>query len=108
MLLYLLLQIQLPKQNLHAICPKGYEEDPDIDPKVWECLHISEVFEHAHEFDLIHNHFDFLPLSYSKLVKTPMLTTIHGFSSPKILPVYKKYNQSVHYVSISDSDRILN
>ena len=93
------------KAKLHAICPKGYEEDSDILPKVWECLHISEVFEHAHEFDLIHNHFDFLPLSYSKLVKTPVLTTIHGFSSPKILPVYKKYNQSVYYVSISNADR---
>ena len=93
------------KAKLHAICQKGYEEDPDILPKVWECLHISEVFERAHEFDLIHNHFDFLPLSYSKLVRTPLLTTIHGFSSPKILPVYKKYNQSVYYVSISNADR---
>jgi len=93
------------KAKLHSISPKGYEEDPDILPKAWECLHISEVFEHAHEFDLIHNHFDFLPLSYSKLVKTPLLTTIHGFSSPKILPVYKKYNKSVYYVSISDADR---
>jgi glycosyltransferase involved in cell wall biosynthesis len=93
------------KANLHSICPKGYEEEPDIDPKVWECLHISEVFEHANEFDLIHNHFDFLPLSYSRLVNTPLITTIHGFSSPRILPVYKKYNQSVHYVSISESDR---
>ena len=95
----------ITKANLRAICPKGYEDDPEIQPKVWECLHISEVFEHADEFDLIHNHFDFLPLTYSKLVNTPLLTTIHGFSSHKILPVYKKYNQSVHYVSISDSDR---
>ncbi|HEM48636.1 MAG TPA: glycosyltransferase family 4 protein, partial [Caldithrix sp.] len=95
----------ITKAKLHSVCPKGYAEDEEVDPKVWECLHISEVFEHAHEFDLIHNHFDFLPLSYSKLVKTPLLTTIHGFSSPKILPVYKKYNQSVHYISISDADR---
>jgi glycosyltransferase involved in cell wall biosynthesis len=93
------------KATLHAICPKGYEEDPEIMPKVWECLHISEAFEHAQEFDLIHNHFDFLPLSYSKLVKTPLITSIHGFSSQKILPVYKKYNQSVFYISISDADR---
>jgi len=91
--------------KLHATCPKGYEEDPQINPKVWECLHISEVFEQADDFDLIHNHFDFLPLSYSKFVKTPLLSTIHGFSSPKILPVYKKYNQTVYYVSISDADR---
>jgi len=39
------------------------------------------------------------------LIKTPIVTTIHGFSSPKIIPVYKKYNNSCYYVSISNSDR---
>jgi glycosyltransferase involved in cell wall biosynthesis len=34
-----------------------------------------------------------------------MVTTIHGFSSPKIIPVFKKYNDINHYVSISNSDR---
>jgi glycosyltransferase involved in cell wall biosynthesis len=34
-----------------------------------------------------------------------MVTTIHGFSSPKIIPVYKKYNGTNYYVSISNSDR---
>jgi hypothetical protein len=47
---------------------------------VAEYLHISEVFEHAAEFDLIHSHYDFMALAYSRLVKTPVLTTIHGFS----------------------------
>lgn len=91
--------------KLHAIVPRPYEEDKDLDPKVWECLHISELFERADDFDLIHNHFDFLPLSYCSLVQTPVVTTIHGFSSRKILPVYKKYNDKVFYVSISDADR---
>ncbi len=91
--------------RLAAVCPRGYEEDPELDAKVWECLHVSEVFERAHEFDLIHNHFDFLPLTYSALVSTPVVTTIHGFSSPKILPVYRKYDGRVFYVSISDADR---
>lgn len=91
--------------KLCAICPRGYEEDKTIEPKVWECLHICEVFERASEFDLIHNNFDFLPLTYSCLVDTPVLTTIHGFSSPAILPVYEKYNNKNYYVSISNSDR---
>ena len=95
----------LTKAELRGVCQAGYEEDRSIDPKVWECLHISEVFEHAGEFDIIHNHFDFLPLTYAALVRTPVLTTIHGFSSSKILPVYEKYNGLVHYVSISDADR---
>ena len=91
--------------KLNAVCKRGYEEDKTIEPKVWECLHISEVFEQADEFDLIHNNFDFLPLSYSGLVNTPVLTTIHGFSSSAILPVYEKYNSKNYYVSISNSDR---
>lgn len=91
--------------KLHAVCETGYEEDRDIIPKVWEGLHISEVFERAGDFDLIHNHFDFLPLTYSGLVRTPVITTIHGFSSPGILPVYEKYNRRVAYVSISNADR---
>ncbi|HYH51575.1 MAG TPA: glycosyltransferase, partial [Acidimicrobiia bacterium] len=70
-----------------------------------ECLHISAVFERAGEFDLIHNSFDFLPLTYSALVSTPVLTTIHGFSSSAIVPVYEKYNRHGAYVAISEADR---
>jgi len=92
------------RARLHAVIGKGYEEDRSLDPKVAEYLHISEVFEHAAEFDLIHSHYDFMALTYSRLVKTPVLTTIHGFSSPKIMPVYQKYRDG-YYVSISDSDR---
>jgi glycosyltransferase involved in cell wall biosynthesis len=91
--------------TLHAVCPRGYEEDRSLIPKVWECLHISELFEQADAFDIIHNHFDFLPLTYTGLTTTPVVTTIHGFSSPGILPVYKKYNSRAFYVSISDADR---
>ncbi len=91
--------------TLQAVCPRGYEEDRSLIPKVWECLHISELFEHADGYDIIHNHFDFLPLTYAGLTTTPVVTTIHGFSSPGILPVYKKYNGKAFYVSISDADR---
>jgi glycosyltransferase involved in cell wall biosynthesis len=90
--------------RLHAVIDRGYEEDSTIDPKVAEYLHISEAFEHAGEFDLIHSHYDFMALTYSRLVATPVLTTIHGFSSPKIMPVYRKYRDG-YFVSISDSDR---
>jgi glycosyltransferase involved in cell wall biosynthesis len=95
----------LTEAHLAAACPRPYSEDPSLDAKVWECLHISAAFERAREFDLIHNHFDFLPLSYSRLVPTPVLTTIHGFSSERILPVYEKYNGSAHYIAISGADR---
>ena len=95
----------ITQARLIATAARGYSEDPGIEPKVWEGLHISEVFERAGEFDLIHNNFDYLSLTYSRLVDTPVLTTIHGFSSERILPVYEKYNGHGHYVAISDSDR---
>ncbi len=95
----------LTEARLRSVAPNPWSEDPELDPKVWECLHISKVFEEADQYDLIHNNFDFLPLSYSGLVDTPVVTTIHGFSSPKIVPVFKKYNQRGYYVAISASDR---
>ncbi|MCC6900364.1 MAG: glycosyltransferase family 4 protein [Polyangiaceae bacterium] len=95
----------LTRARLVGSAPTGYSEDPELDAKVWESLHISAVFERAAEFDVIHNSFDFLPLTYSALVETPVVTTIHGFSSERILPVYKKYDRRCHYVAISDADR---
>ncbi|MEH6406520.1 MAG: glycosyltransferase family 4 protein [Leeuwenhoekiella sp.] len=91
--------------KLDAVCKRGYAEDSHVDAKVWESLHISNLMEKADQFDIIHNHFDFLPLTYSKLIKTPIVTTIHGFSSQKILPVYQKYNANTTYISISNADR---
>lgn len=95
----------ITKGKLQYVSEAAYGENPGMDAKVWECLHISHLMEQADQFDLIHNHFDFLPLTYSRLIKTPMVTTIHGFSSPKILEVYKQYNGTSAYVSISNSDR---
>jgi glycosyltransferase involved in cell wall biosynthesis len=94
----------ITRAQLHAVIDRGYEEDPAADSKVAEYLHIAEAFEHAAEFDLIHSHYDFMALSYSRLIQTPVLTTIHGFSSPKIMPIYEKYRDG-YYVSISDADR---
>lgn len=91
--------------ELRSVVKTGYEEDRHQDAKVIECLHISNLMEQSDDFDLIHNHFDFLPLSYSGLIRTPVLTTIHGFSSEKIVKVYQKYNRHNHYVSISNANR---
>ena len=91
--------------TLAGVVPRAYSEDPSIDAKVWEALHVAHVFERAGEFDLIHNQADFVPLAYSRLVDTPVVTTIHGFGSERILPAYRAYDDRVHYVAISDADR---
>jgi glycosyltransferase involved in cell wall biosynthesis len=91
--------------ELVGTAPRGYSEDPSLDPKVQECLHIATAMERAAEFDLVHNSFDFLPLTYAGLISTPVITTIHGFSSPRIVPVYERYDDRTWYVAISDADR---
>ncbi len=91
--------------TLRSTSATGWSEDDRIEPKVAECTHIADVFEHAAEFDIIHNGFDYLPLTYSDLVDTPVVTTIHGFSSDRILPVYERYDATTTYVAISDADR---
>ncbi len=91
--------------RLQSVAPRPLAEDATLDPKVWECLHIANAYEQAKGLDLLHNHYDFLPLSYSGLADVPVVTTINGFSSEKILPVYQRYDGRTGYVSISDADR---
>ncbi|MFH1353749.1 MAG: glycosyltransferase family 4 protein [bacterium] len=90
--------------RLHAVADT-VGEGRTLAARVWETLHMAEVFEQAAEFDLIHSHYDWQPLTYSRLVSVPLVTTIHGFSSTDILPVYKKYNSNAAYVSISNANR---
>lgn len=91
--------------TLDGVVPAPYSEDPAIDAKVWEFRHLAHVFGQADRFDLIHNQADFPAHAFSGFVDTPMVTTIHGFSSPRILPMYAPYQDRVQYVAISDADR---
>ncbi|KKR10840.1 MAG: Glycosyl transferase group 1 [Candidatus Woesebacteria bacterium GW2011_GWA1_39_21] len=90
--------------RLKWICPKPLMEDPTLESKVYQYLHAASVFEDADQYDLIHNHYDAYPLVFSKLTKTPVVTTIHGFSSPQVNRIYEKYSNT-YFVSISYADR---
>ena len=91
--------------KLDGVVPAPYSEDPAIDAKVWEYRQLAHVFGRAAEFDLIHNQADFPAHAFSGLVDTPMVTTVHGFSSDRILPMYKPFENRIHYVAISAADR---
>lgn len=89
---------------LDGVCATGYEEQPALDGRVWEALHVAHALARSAEFDLIHNHLDWLPLAFAEHVKAPLVTTIHGFSGRGTLPAYVKARAS-SFVSISDADR---
>jgi glycosyltransferase involved in cell wall biosynthesis len=88
---------------LDGVCAHGYAEDPLMDGRVWEALHVSYALARAGEFDLVHNQMDWLPLAFDRHAAAPMVTTIHGFSGARILPAYVRSSSA--FVAISDSDR---
>jgi glycosyltransferase involved in cell wall biosynthesis len=89
---------------LDGVCPRGYAEDESRDGRVWEAMHVSHAYRRSSDFDLVHNHLDWLPLAFSAHCRAPLLTTIHGFSDRRILPAYAAARSS--FVSISNADRV--
>ena len=88
---------------LESVLPHGYASDPSMDGRVWEAMHVGHALERSGDFDIVHNHLDWLPLAFAGSWEAPLVTTIHGFSGPDILPAYAR--AASNYVSISDSDR---
>jgi glycosyltransferase involved in cell wall biosynthesis len=97
-------QDSVTSAHLDGVCARGYAEDPTQDGRVSEALHVAHALSRSAEFDLVHNHLDWLPLAFAASWRAPLLTTIHGFSGPRILPAYSSA-ASTHFVSISRSDR---
>jgi glycosyltransferase involved in cell wall biosynthesis len=93
----------LTRASLDGVSPQGYAEDPTMDGRVWEALHVSHALSRSASFDLVHNHLDWLPLAFADHCRAPMLTTVHGFSGQGILPAYLRARSA--YVAISDADR---
>ncbi len=66
---------------------------------------LGKVSQMAHEFDLIHNHIDYFAFPYSRLIRTPMVTTLHGrLDIPELQDVFADFPE-VRLVSISNAQR---
>ena len=92
--------------QLESVVPVGLNQDPALEPEVYGALHTANLFRQAEKFDLIHNNFDWRPLTYAMASSAPpLLTTIHGFSQPQILAAYYACAGRSFYCSISDADR---
>ncbi|GAA3239562.1 glycosyltransferase family 4 protein [Actinocorallia longicatena] len=89
--------------TLDGVSPHGYAEDPSMDGRVWEALHVAHALERSGGFDLVHNQLDWLPLAFDRFAGCPMVTTVHGFSGAGILPAYGRSRSA--FVAISESDR---
>src|SRR6202011_1468875 len=66
---------------------------------------LSEVFDNAQRFDVIHCHLDYWSFPFTRLTATPCLTALHGrLDIKELLDVYRYYSDTP-VVSISDAQR---
>ncbi len=92
--------------RLRSVVPVSLNEDRALDGNVFDAMHIGKLFEEADRYDLIHNNFDWKPMTYALARPTPpLVTTIHGFSQPQILAAYYACAYRSFFTSISDADR---
>jgi glycosyltransferase involved in cell wall biosynthesis len=67
---------------------------------------VTRVFERANEFDLIHNHLDYLAFPFVRLSEVPVVTTTHGrLDEPEEVRNLYRFFRDVPLVSISDRQR---
>lgn len=91
--------------KLESVHPKALRLDPDVrEPGIYEMLQLSQVYERASEFDIIHSHMGCAALPYANLVKTPTVHTLHGIFTPDNEKLFR-HARSQPYVSISDAQR---
>jgi glycosyltransferase involved in cell wall biosynthesis len=81
-----------------------------LDPSVrdWVALYnrmVEMIYRRKDEFDVLHFHIDYFPLSLFGRQRVPFLTTLHGrLDLPEFKEVYETYPEAP-FVSISNSQR---
>jgi glycosyltransferase involved in cell wall biosynthesis len=66
---------------------------------------LSDVYENANRFDVIHSHVDCLSFPLARHVQVPTVSTMHGrLDLGEMLPIYRSY-RDMPVVSISDDQR---
>jgi glycosyltransferase involved in cell wall biosynthesis len=94
------------RARLVACSERGLRLDPDVrDYVASTILELGEVYRRAGEFDLIHNHNDYLAFPFARLTPTPTLTTTHGrLDIAEVRRLYGVFPEQ-RLISISDAQR---
>ncbi|MEO8714619.1 MAG: glycosyltransferase family 4 protein [Acetobacteraceae bacterium] len=80
--------------------------DPSVKDWIAYYMRMMElVARRAHEFDVLHFHTDYFPLSLFSRQRTPFVTTLHGrLDLPEFKTIYETFPDAP-FVSISDDQR---
>ncbi len=91
--------------KLHSVHEKALRLDPKIkESSIYEQMMLADVYQKAHHFDIIHSHVGYASLSYSSLVKTPTVHTMHGIFTPDNEKIFRKFAWQP-LISISEAQR---
>jgi glycosyltransferase involved in cell wall biosynthesis len=93
--------------KLEAVCPFALRLDPNLkDYSAYETLELSQVYQRAAEFDIIHSHIGVPALLSANFVQTPTVHTLHGSFNSENKSVFTHHCKQ-SYVSISNAQRQL-
>ncbi len=94
------------RAELVAACPHAIRLDPACpEPIARHTVELGQVFQRAHEFDVIHCHVDVLAFPFGPLVTTPIVHTMHGRLDLEPLAAVFRTFPRTPLVSISDAQR---
>jgi glycosyltransferase involved in cell wall biosynthesis len=92
--------------TLAPVCPRGLRLDPEVkDYAAYTLVALGEAYTHDGEFDLFHNHNDYLAFALARMAQTPTVTTTHGrLDLEEVRRFYQLYPEQ-RLVSISHDQR---
>ncbi|HET7263291.1 MAG TPA: glycosyltransferase family 4 protein [bacterium] len=92
--------------ELVACCPEGLRLNPHMRNHVaYTMIELGKVSARARDFDIIHNHLDYLAMPTARQIRTPMVTTLHGrLDLAELQDVYAEFSDQ-YLVSISNAQR---
>ena len=91
--------------KLESVHPRALRLDSSVkEYGIYEMLQLSNVYDRADEFDIIHSHVGCAALPYARLVKTPTVHTLHGIFTPDNEKMFR-HACTQPFVSISNAQR---
>ncbi|MEM6755153.1 MAG: glycosyltransferase family 4 protein [Cyanobacteria bacterium P01_C01_bin.38] len=95
----------LTQAKLEAVCDRALRLDENVvNCDAYELLELSQVYQQAAEFDIIHSHLGVLTLATAGLVATPTLHTLHHKFNADTAKIYTHHHKQA-YASISNAQR---
>lgn len=92
--------------KLEPVWPRALRLDGSVrDANALHMAMLEQVFQRAHEFDVLHFHLDYYPFSLFSRQRTPFVTTLHGRLDLPEHQIAFKSVASAPLISISNNQR---